>query len=409
MNNVMKQYPNFSKKNAKKNIWDSVVFCWLFFQMTANNFLYRVVPDFVIPSFVMAIMPVIVAWIRIIFPFKRYIRPHSDVFIFVLCVLSMLLDASLGNKFLQYIAFSSSFFMLITSCIFIYTRESLESLFCNVNIVCFLSGGLVCLYAVAFTGSSYLTMENSYMAIGYALSLYVLVLFEYARVFHKKFEIIVAAGYSAVIFSFGNRGALLVVIIYLCLRLLVVREEKLTQKDILGAMALFLLAAGIIINFEGILNGLISAFQEAGISSRTFEKILNHSFSKSQGRNEIYEKAFEIIKAAPLDIKGPGYLTTVYINQRYINANAHNILLELLVEYGCILGPILFALILERCVVAIRLLRHNPTMANAMAFCLLLQAIIQLSFSSTFYSSNEFWLGLVLTGILSRRNNRATN
>lgn len=401
----LKKLRNTLHKPNFRAIGEKVIFFFLFFNMTANEFIYRINPFFFIPSFALAVTPVVLAWIWILTGHWRYVHIYWDVIVFLLCAIALLVCAMLGNTFMEAIVFSSSFFVLITTCIFLYTRENLENVFKGLDYLCIVIGLIVCVYAISFLNISYLDMENAYMMIGYSLSLCVLILCEFARIKKKKIYYVFASVFSLVILAYGNRGAILVVLAYFIVSIFL-HEMKPTKGQLFLFFGLVVCAFAVVISFDKLIIILVSVFDSLGISSRSIEKILKHSFSQSTGRNEIYEKAFDVIKRHPFDIREPGYMTTVYINARYVNANAHNILLELLVEYGCILGLLIFAVFVHKFIKSIRLLRKNVKIENAMAFCLLLQAFVQLSFSATFYSSNEFWLGLVLTGILSRRKYR---
>lgn len=393
-----------NEKKIRQKPIESIVFCWLFFQMTTNDFVYKLMPNFFIPSFVMAVMPVIAAWLCILFQLKNIFYIHRDALIFIICVIFMLICALTGNDFLREIVFSSSFIMLITACIFVYTRSSnIYSLFSYINIICILSGLIVCIYALTFIGFDYSKMENSYMAIGYNLSLFSLILFECYRISQKKVNLLFAIIFSLFILIFGNRGAFIVLITYFIIKYIFLQEHALTKKHIIFGFILILIGIAFINFFEEIISFMALTLKNIGISSRSFEKLLSNSFSQSEGRNEIYEVAFEIIRNNPIEVRGPGYLTTIYISKQYQHANAHNILLELLVEYGCVFGFILFFIIMKKIINSIKLLKYNKNIENSISACFLIQAIVQLSFSTTFYSSNEFWLGLVIIGILSRR------
>lgn len=401
----MRKYRSFLPdiENKKQNISDSIVFCWLFFQLTTNDFVYRLFPDFFIPSFIMAITPVIVAWSYIFLTIKRKFIIYKDVLSFAFCIVMMLIGAILGNKFLQEIVSSSSFFILITTSIYLYTRKNLARTFVNINKICIFCGILVFVYAVSISKTNYLDIGNSYMAIGYSLSLFSIVLFEYTRIKKEKINAMIATVFSIAILIFGNRGAFFVLIAYFCIRFFLHKGIKISKKGIIIGIILSLIGIITIINFEQIIYVVSNIIQGFGVSSRSLEKLMTHSFAQSIGRNEIYEKIFEIIESNPIAIRGPGYLTTVYISARYTNANAHNIFLELLIEYGCILGPIIFAIILSRICKAVRLLAKSNSMDDSIAACFLIQAIVMLSFSSTFYICNELWLGFVILGIQSRK------
>lgn len=78
--------------------------------------------------------------------------------------------------------------------------------------------------------------------------------------------------------------------------------------------------------------------------------------------------------------------------------------LELVIEFGAVFGCFIFVCILLQAFASVKMRAVIPSSAaTSLAFCLLLQAVIQLMFSSTLYASNELWLGLVLLSILKRR------
>ena len=116
----------------EKHSIDSFVFCWLFFQITTIDFVYKLLPNFFIPSFIMAVMPVIASWLCILFEVIRCRYVHRDVVIFFVCVIGILLCSLFGNIFLQSVAFTSSFLVLITACIFLYTRKDIRHLFLHI-------------------------------------------------------------------------------------------------------------------------------------------------------------------------------------------------------------------------------------------------------------------------------------
>ena len=141
-----------------------------------------------------------------------------------------------------------------------------------------------------------------------------------------------------------------------------------------------------------------------GIESRTLDKLVLGSFTTSLARNAIYENALNIIKINPLIPKGIGYMTTLSLTGIYtfggVNTNAHNIVLELLIEYGVVIGSIIFLVVLNKVIRSIKFeIMYSDNSIVSLSFCLLLQSIIQLFFSSSLYESNELWIGLVLLSL----------
>ena len=149
---------------------------------------------------------------------------------------------------------------------------------------------------------------------------------------------------------------------------------------------------------------LYSVIKSMGIESRTLDKLVLGSFTTSLARNAIYENALNIIKINPLIPKGIGYMTTLSLTGIYtfggVNTNAHNIVLELLIEYGVVIGSIIFLVVLNKVIRSIKFeIMYSDNSIVSLSFCLLLQSIIQLFFSSSLYESNELWIGLVLLSL----------
>ena len=204
---------------------------------------------------------------------------------------------------------------------------------------------------------------------------------------------------------FGNRGALLVILVYALINFLFISKKNAsTENRIFTFVVILVMIIVFVIFHDTFFLLLYSVIKSMGIESRTLDKLVLGSFTTSLARNAIYENALNIIKINPLIPKGIGYMTTLSLTGIYtfggVNTNAHNIVLELLIEYGVVIGSIIFLVVLNKVIRSIKFeIMYSDNSIVSLSFCLLLQSIIQLFFSSSLYESNELWIGLVLLSL----------
>lgn len=385
---------------------ERLTFDLFFFNIFCMEFLYRLVPNFIIPSNVMACMPIVM--VLLCFSKKpqcfRFIK--KELSIYLLVVMFLLINVLLGNTFLEKTIISPSFLVLSTLCIFLYTRSDIASVIKHINYVSVLIGILVIINALALIGDK---ITNFYMSIGYTLSLQSIILFETARIKKKRIYNCLAVVFSIFALVFGNRGALLIVLVYVSIDFFFIEKREISSvKYALKLAVAFVVVIVLIVFFDEVLSLFYRILNIIGVESRTFDKLVSGSFTTSTARNVIYDKGLEIIKVNPIVPKGIGYMTTLSISGVYtsggVSTNAHSILLELLIEYGVVIGTIIFICILIGVIKSVRyVVRYPDNAVVSLTFCLLLQSIILLSFSSSLYESNELWMGLVLLSLIKHQ------
>lgn len=171
------------------------------------------------------------------------------------------------------------------------------------------------------------------MSLSYNLLLPSMVLLHSKR---RLFKLLFFATFLVIVL-FGSRGALLFIIIYLSYRIIF------NSKACIKFLFLFLL--GICLLLLPIITNWIESFDNL---SRSIQLILSGDFfSHDSGRNDIYELVLHHIIEAPLFGHGIG-ADRFYLNGFY----AHNIILEMMLQYGIVAGLSLFFLLTTFIVVA---------------------------------------------------------
>ena len=384
---------------------EKITFDWFFFNIFCLDFVYKLFPAFPIPSNIMALAPVLLGVVCILPNMVKVRFLHKGFAIYLGILLVLLGIAVTGNAFLQRTILTPSFLVLNVFCIFLFTRADIEGAVEHLPYVAIAVGVMAGLFATRFVGETVDEIANQYMAVGYTLSLQAILLFECNKRSKSRPLFAIACVFTVFALVFGNRGALVVIAVYFIITFVFVTSRTMSRgKLTLVTLGLISLLSVAVFFYTDIVNAVYVACTQAGIQSRTVDKLVGNSFSESAGRDLIYETALKVIQADPLAPKGIGYFTTVYVSDIYINANTHNMLLELVIEFGAVFGCVIFACILLQAVKSVKMRAAMPSSAvTSLSFCLLLQAIIQLMFSSTLYASNELWVGLVLLSVMKRR------
>lgn len=161
--------------------------------------------------------------------------------------------------------------------------------------------------------------ESYNMGLSYALLLPMVILYNKSR----WFSYIGAAICFLCILVFGSRGALVAGVFYI-----VYDMCQKNRRYIFYIGILFLFIINIAVAFGDYLDSL-------GISSRTLNLLVGGEMSSAEGRDVIYAKALSLIKDNW--ITGLG----IYGDRVHMGDYCHNIILELLLDYGAIFGSLI--------------------------------------------------------------------
>lgn len=189
-----------------------------------------------------------------------------------------------------------------------------------------------------------------------------------------------------IIIALGSRGPLLSLFMFVVLKLIKQRKRLTYQKFVFTlSIALFSILA--LLNLEKIFIFLYNLLLNYGINSRTLWIFINEEFYLS-GRDTIYHLLMEYIANKPLLGHGIGG------DRVLIGGYAHNIFLEILINFGVIFGGIILLVLL---ITMIYRLSSKSRMYYNILIIWISYGFIHLMVSSSYLTDIKFW---ILIGIL---------
>lgn len=344
-----------------------------------------------------------------------------DLSIYVVFGLYLLLFCKFNEKQLL---FERTFFLLILLCIIFFTTiGTYKNAFMHsfvyygiINILFFFIGQLevdteiivkhcrFCVWLSIVYASVYIFFikkSGYYMTLTYnILPWSILSYIEFVK--NRKFHYFVAfIALTTMTFIGGARMPLVCIIIFVILSSFY-RRDKLTKNRIL--VFLFLTAAIIIgITFyRNILMFLSNILPE----SRTIQMLLNEDVLSVSYRDNIYEYIMQVVYKNPFKIRG-FYADRIILGTRFFNNNdlgfwitdsshytvyAHNIFIELLSNFGFMIGTIVIIFIAKKILVLSNFAWNDNNYYNKM-YCLFLIVVglIPLLVSNSYMQYSMFW------------------
>lgn len=232
-----------------------------------------------------------------------------------------------GNKFYWLFIYALPAFLLIRR-VWDYDRLfrymvgfSIPSLLCSV--------GILILYLIK-------DGQPGYMNFSYDLLLPSVVLL-YAYFTKKKF-LYLLGGFVAcfIMFFCGARGPLLCLAFAILLYFMLMTEKQSTKLLVLLLFTVSVVL--LLVLWDPITNFLFGVSESLGVNSRILEKIVDGTLADDSGRSDVRS-----ILLPELNVFGHGlYGDRVLTEGRY----AHNIIIELIVQYGLLLGSALVLLLM---------------------------------------------------------------
>lgn len=200
----------------------------------------------------------------------------------------------------------------------------------------------------------------------------------------KIWALFMAGAGSIAIIALGSRGALLCIIVYW---LIVLLENSTSDKGRVKFFLILAIFSFLIINLETILTLINDLFTSLGITSRTLS--LLSTVNNMSGREYIYNTIWVEISENPLAIRGIAgeYSVTggVY---------AHNFILELLCQFGIVLGGMAVVAVFYFVIKDIIFLKRSK---EKDIMVITLSAAIPLLFvSGSVWINVYFWIWLIL-------------
>ncbi|WP_373598215.1 O-antigen ligase family protein [Paraclostridium bifermentans] len=308
-------------------------------------------------------------------------------FISIFIILVNMLLFSENIEYIKEILFPM-FFMCIPSYIYISSIKDIKIferyIRISSNIICIM-GTIISI--MVFTGNVFIGPYS--MSLSYYM-LFPAIIYISNTIENRKFSDFICFIISLVsIISLGSRGALMCIISFIVLKLIKIRK-KYTFKEITFVTIVILSIIPCIISYKNIIIFIRDAFYKLGIQSRTIELILREDIYLS-GRDSIYNELLRELYEKPILGLGIG------ADRKIESGYAHNIFIEILCNYGSIIGLII---IISLIIIIIRsLIVSNGNDYNVVIFWISV-GFIHLLVSGSYLIEIKFW---IMLGIITRK------
>lgn len=188
----------------------------------------------------------------------------------------------------------------------------------------------------------------------------------------------------------GNRGSVLSLLVFIILYVFIVFKGKSAFKV---RISFLLFSIALYFFMDSVMLFLFDTMQDYGFSVRLFDKYINGEIEDSSGRDALYSIAADAISNSP--IFGYG----LFADRRICgNGYVHNFVLEILIDFGPILGVFFIGLLLFR---YIKVTFKFDDFNKAFSILLLCNGIIPLLFSRSYLTSMFFFF---LIGFITNNN-----
>lgn len=257
------------------------------------------------------------------------------------------------------------------------------------------------LYSFYSIGTKELNLEDN-MEFAYNILPSVLVIISWLFTDQKK-KLAVVFTVVGIIFLMlqGTRGPLLCLAVFVCLMLY---KKYGIGKTMLGIGAVAV-AGALLLGSQSVKLKLLDISKEidsTGFSSRFITMVINDEISDSNGRDAIKDKLTADIKESPLEIRGlfadrqatrgltDRQYSTVYKEGTY----AHSLWLEMVYDYGVLLGG---ALLLILAYLVLRMILHCTGQNAYIVMLFICTGFVHLFLSGSYLESKSFFFLLGLS------------
>lgn len=215
----------------------------------------------------------------------------------------------------------------------------------------------------------------------------------------KVIDLVLALFGIYVITVIGSRGPLASILMFVFLYIICgIDLNHIKYRTLLLCFAGLLAGAFLIVYWDVIVGKLFLYLQSRGITSRTLLILANiDSIDFSSGRIPIYREAAKAIYYNPFFGLGIGG-DRLLLNGTY----PHNIFLEVLINFGVVLGSLLIVYALVRMIISFYKCKNNGTKQLMLMYFSI--GFVPLLFSGSYLTSTNFWIYLA---IVMSRNGKA--
>lgn len=265
---------------------------------------------------------------------------------------------------------------------------------------------ILILAIIVFCGNLFIyhSTPSDYMSFAYMMLTPIILCF-FKGWNNNRFHFLLAIIAAFILFIVGCRGAVVTLALYFALILIRFYMQGETRRKRQWVKLMLLLALIVIAVYaDTILNWIGLGLQGIGFTSRTVAKLLsgNGAFIESEGRWSIWSQAIRGIGFFGQGLFGD---RTVIIDEYGHATYAHNFLLEIIVDFGAIIG-ILFAIYFLYAVlkaVRIAVISKNHSLIK-LTFAMISVLFAKHMISTSFLISFDFWFyfGLAMNIVIYR-------
>lgn len=327
---------------------------------------------------------------------SRFLRKQIPVkmLVFFLAFFAAILLSAAHSENLPYIKdyFGGGYFIkhvLLFALLFVYEEDPDT----RVRQLTVIAVATLMVYQLALPTDIFMTEEGlfKYMAFGYGCAPWWVIvaqgIFYYKKWWAKMFCLITAGYYGAMIVNYGNRGALAVIVIATGIMLLAyVPLKRLVFLGTACATALL----GLIAFLQPVISFLAEKLDFDLSKSRNFRLLSTNMMGAYSGRLPIYQEVLDGILHHPLLGIGIGGDKVITSEHCY----AHNIVLELCVDFGVIIGVLIYCWLVYIGIRALFYWRDRDWKALFLPFYVF--SMVMLFFSETIYKSGYLMASVMI-------------
>lgn len=227
----------------------------------------------------------------------------------------------------------------------------------------------------------------------------------------KKLYLSITVAIMLLLLLLGSRGALAIMLIYVLVAALIVVRKK--TRFVVFALAVLFVTAFMLLLLEPMLDFVTRMFPD----SRVVQLLASGELLRGSGRNELTAYGLNVLAKSPFEIRGIfadrvvliDYFGGTSLMGFWVESDAgstlyaHNIFLELVMQFGVILGGALCIYILVQNVKGLRFAMQTTDLyTSLLVIFFICRGTIQLLVSSSYTLNPWFWLFLGVAVSLKR-------
>ena len=199
------------------------------------------------------------------------------------------------------------------------------------------------------------------------------------------------------IILFGSRGPLIGIFIYSIMQFIKYKKKNKNLRIILSLILIIIIF--LILSNNLLIQNTLQFLSEHGITSRTLSKLANDVVTDDTGRSIVRQGILELLNKFNICF-GYGPLGDHVLTGHY----SHNILLEVIITFGIVVGPILIVAFIFSFLYSY--IKSKNTLINNYILIFACLSLPKLFVSSSFWRESNFWilLGLIVTVIRDKKN-----